>query len=329
MLADTAELVKNAAKPLELNAEPGERVVIVTDSEMAESVWAALFAAANERDLDPTVCFIPPREEHGNNPTDAAAEAMLEADICIMATTTALTHSEAGAAAQHAGVKCIAMDEMAPDILRSGAAGADYEKMQGIAQALGDIYEDGSEMRITSDTGTDVVGDIRGRNCWPIAGKIVENATQSICAFPDGEVGVAPDEGSTNGTIVWDTTVHGIGLLDEPIELTVEDGWVTEISGGREADQFRETLEAADENAWYCAAEFSIGINPDAEITGRMRTDKKVEGAVHTATGANKDLGGEIQSALHIDGTTRYPNVWVDDQQLVDSGEILIEPYDV
>lgn len=325
MHTETAELVRNAAKPLELNAQPGDEVVIVTDSEVAESVWAALYAAANKRDLDPTVTLVSPRAEHGNGPTDAAAEAMLSADLCLMATSTAITHSEAGAAAQEAGVKCIAMDEMSPDILRSGAAGADYEKMQGIARALGEIYAAGSEMRITSEDGTDIVGDIEDRTYWPIAGKIVENATQNICAFPDGEVGVAPDEGSTEGTVVWDTTVHGIGLLDEPVELTVEDGWVTDISGGREADEFRETLDEADENARYCAAEFSIGINPDAEITGRMRTDKKVEGAVHIATGANKDLGGDIQSDIHIDGTIRYPDVWVDDRKLVEDGEILVE----
>lgn len=324
MFAETAELVRNASKPFELNAEPGDEVVIVTDSEIEESVWAALFAAANERGLDPTVVLIPPRKEHGNDPTDAAAQAMLAADLCVMVTSTAITHSEAGAAAQHADVKCIAMDEMTPGILRSGAASADYEEMQDIAQTLGDIYAEGSEMRITSDYGTDVVGDIEDQTYWPIAGKIVDNATQSICAFPDGEVGVAPDEGSTQGTVVWDTTVHGIGLLDDPIELTVEDGWVTDIEGGREADEFRQTLEAADENAWYCAAELSIGINSDAEISGRMRTDKKVEGAVHIATGANKDLGGEIQSDLHIDGTIRYPNVWVDDQKLVENGEIIV-----
>ncbi|WP_411965882.1 aminopeptidase [Haloferax sp. YSMS24] len=326
MFAETAELVRNASKPFKLNAEPGDKVVIVSDTAVAESVWAALFAAAHEQGLDPTLALIPPREKHGNDPTAAAREAMLAADLCLMVTSTAITHSEAGAAAQAAGVKCIAMDEMTPDILRSGAAGADYEAMQGIAQALGDIYAEGKVMRITSEHGTDVVGDIEGQTYWPIAGKIVENATQNICAFPDGEVGVAPDEGTTNGTVVWDTTVHGIGLLDEPIRLEVEDGWVTEVSGGRQADEFRETLEAADENAWYCAAEFSVGINPDAEVSGRMRTDKKVEGAVHIATGANKDLGGEIQSELHIDGTIRWPSVWVDDRQIVDHGEILVEP---
>lgn len=328
MFTETAELVRNAAKPFELNANPDDEVVIVTDTAVAESVWAALFAAAHQQGLAPTLVMIPPRETHGNDPTAAAREAMLEADLCLMVTSTAITHSEAGAAAQAAGVKCIAMDEMTPEILRSGAAGADYGAMQAIAETLGDIYADGQEMRITSEHGTDVVGDIAGQTYWPIAGRIVENATQNICAFPDGEVGVAPDEGSTNGTVVWDTTVHGIGLLEEPVRLEVTDGWVTDISGGREADSFRETLEKADRNAWYCAAEFSIGINPDAAVTGRMRTDKKVHGAVHIATGANKDLGGAIQSALHIDGTIRRPSVWIDDRQLVDHGEILVSPAD-
>jgi leucyl aminopeptidase (aminopeptidase T) len=327
MSMETAELVRNASKPLELNAEPGDEVLIVTDTRTAEPVWEALFAAAHNLDLEPTLAVVAPREAHGNDPTAAAAEAMSNVDLCVMATQTALTHSNAGAAAQRAGVKCIAMDEMTPEILRGGAASADYEAMQPIARTLGDIYEKGEEMRITSDHGTDIVGDIEDRTYWPIAGNIVDNDTQSICAFPDGEVGVAPDEGSTQGTVVWDTTVHGIGLLDEPIELTVEDGWVTDVNGGPEARTYERTLEEeGDENARYCAAEFSIGINPDAEITGRMRTDKKVRGAVHIATGDNYDLGGAVESNLHIDGTIRRPDVWVDDRKLVENGDLLVDP---
>ena len=325
MSLELADLIRNATKPFELNAEPEDDVLIVSDTGVDEAVWSALFAAATQMELDPTLTLITPRREHGNDPTAVVEAAMTNADLCLMVTSTAITHSRAGAAAQRAGVKCIAMDEMTPTILRGGAASADYEAMQGIASRLGEIYADGSTMRITSEQGTDVVGDISDRTYWPIAGKIVDNATQNICAFPDGEVGVAPAEGSTNGTVVWDTTVHGIGLLDDPIELEVEDGWVTEIRGENDADRFREILEAGDDNAAYCAAEFSIGINPDAKITGRMRTDKKVEGAVHIATGANYDLGGEIRSDLHIDGTIRYPSVWVDDVKIVDEGRILVE----
>jgi len=327
MNMEVAKLIKNASKPFELNADTDDDVLIVSDTRTAESVGTALFAAANQQDLDPTLAYMSPRKVHGNDPTEPIKEAMLQADLCVMATSTALTHSDAGAAAQRAGVKCIAMDEMTPEILGGGAASADYEAMQPIAQKLGRIYDNGSEMRIESETGTSVTGDIEDQTYWPIAGKIVDNETQSICAFPDGEVGVAPAERSTQGTVVWDTTVHGIGFLDQPIKLEVEDGWVREIRGGPEAERFERTLrEEGDENAWYCAAEMSIGINPDAEITGVMRTDKKVEGAVHIATGDNLDLGGKIQSNLHIDGTIGAPDVWVDDRQLVDDGELLVEP---
>lgn len=49
MFVETAELVRNASKPFVLNAEPGDEVVIVTDSEIEESMWATLYGAANER----------------------------------------------------------------------------------------------------------------------------------------------------------------------------------------------------------------------------------------------------------------------------------------
>lgn len=321
---DSMELVRNAQKPFRLNAQEGDRVLIVSDTKTDEAIWQALFAAANGEGLDPTLTLMTPREAHGNDPTEAIAEAMMSVDLCVLATSTALTHSRAGAAAQEAGVKCILMDEITTDILRSGAANADYGAMQSVATSLGEIYETGSEMHITSENGTDVVGNIDDQTYWPIAGRIVDNETQTVCAFPDGEVGVAPDEGSTHGTVTWDTTVHGIGLLDEPIELTIEDGWVTDIAGGREAKKYEEVLDAHDENARYCAAEFAIGINPNAEITGSLRTDKKAEGTVHIATGSNVDLGGTIESEVHIDGVIRYPSVWIDDEQIVERGEITL-----
>lgn len=324
MTTDSMELVRNAMKPFRLNAEPGDNVLIVTDTQVDDDVWEALFAAANAMDLDPTLAMMTPRGAHGNDPTEAISEAMLSVDLCVLAGSTALTHSRAGAAAQRAGVKCILMDEIDRDILRSGAANADYEAMQGVAQAIGDVYSTGTEIRVRSELGTDVVADITDCTYWPIAGRIVDNETQTVCAFPDGEVGVAPREGTTQGTVVWDTTVHGIGLLDDPIELTIEDGWVVAVDGAREAEQYASLLEENDENARYCAAEISVGINPNAEITGSLRTDKKVEGTVHIATGSNIDLGGSIESDIHIDGVVSSPSVWIDEELIVEDGRLRI-----
>jgi len=325
MSFEAAELVPILSKPFEMNAESGDDILIVTDTEIEESVQSALFAAAHKADLDPTIAIITPREADNNDPPAVVGEAMKESDIYVLAASKALAHSHPSAEAQESGSGMIVMSEISPEILRSGAATADYGRIQALADRLDPIYESGSEIRVKDENGTDLVGDIEDRNYWPIAGTLYQNATQYVATFPDGEVGVAPKEGSTNGTVVWDQSVHGVGQLETPIELTVEDGWVTDIKGGQEAEQFERILkEHGDENSYYCAAEIALGINHGAEFTGKLRTDKKVLGSVHIAVGDNVDLGGTIESDLHIDGVVSAPDVWVDDRKISENGSVLV-----
>lgn len=325
MTLEAAELVPIASKPFRMNAEPGDDVVIVTDTVIEDSVRSALFGAAHQLDLDPSLVVIPPRAADNNDPPHVVGEAMQSADIYVLAASKALAHSRPSAEAQASGSGMIVMSELSTDILRSGAATADYSEIQRVADRLEPIYADGSTIRVEDDNGTTLEADIEGRNYWPLAGTLFQNATQYVATFPDGEMGVAPAEGSTDGTIVWDQSVHGLGKLDDPIELTVDDGWVTDISGGDDADRFARFLaEKGDDNAYYCAAEIALGINHGAEFTGKLRTDKKVLGSVHTAVGDNIDLGGTIESDLHIDGVTTAPTVWVDDVKVSEGGEILI-----
>jgi leucyl aminopeptidase (aminopeptidase T) len=328
MSYDVAEFAQVLRQPFERNADPGDDVLIVTDTGIDESVQEALFTAAAQLDLDPTIAIMTPRKRDNNDPTNLIGEAIQEADVFFTAVSKALAHSTPAAEAQNAGKQLVIMSELSPDILRSGAAQADYDAMQKLADALGDIYADGSQIRVKDDNGTDVVADIADRTYWPSAGTASKRPERPYaCAFPDGEVGVCPREGSTDGTVVWDTSLHDIGWLDTPIELTVEDGWVTNISGGAEAEQYRQILEEdGDENARYCAAEIALGINPGAEFSGRMRTDKKAYGSVHIATGDNIDIGGDIESSLHLDGVIGAPTVWIDDRKIAENGEILVEP---
>jgi len=322
---EAAELARILRKPFELNADPSDDVLIVTDTAVEPSVQEALFAAANALDLDPTVAVMEPRKRDNNDPTRVVGEAIEAADLAVLASSKALVHSEPATVAQRTGTKVLIMSELSPEILRSGAAKTDYDAMQAVADVLADIYEEAAEIRVVDDNGTDLVADIEGRNYWPIAGRVWQTEVTYTAAFPDGEMGVCPAEGSTNGTVVWDTSVHDIGQLAEPIELTVDDGWVTGIDGGVEAEKFERILdEDGDENARYCAAEIAVGINQGAEFTGRMRTDKKVAGSVHVATGSNADLGGEVNSNLHLDGVVSAPTVYVDDRKITEGGELLV-----
>ena len=54
--------------------------------------------------------------------------------------------------------------------------------------------------------------------------------------MPAGEVFVAPLEGTANGTVIVDGSIANIGILEEPITITVKDGFADEIIGEAEAN---------------------------------------------------------------------------------------------
>ena len=84
----------------------------------------------------------------------------------------------------------------------------------------------------------------------------------------------------------------------------------------------RALADYGDENS-HNFAEIAIGINPNARITGVMREDKKLLGAVHMALGNSSDTGGLVHSKTHMDGCVRYPSVWIDDRLIVDHGKLV------
>lgn len=320
------QVMRNARKPVELNVKPGYNVLIVADTQTEPLVYQALAAACVEVGGEPTIAIMTPREFHQAEPTAPVAEAMLKSDVNILIPSKSILHSKAGHAAMKAGHPCIASEELSVDMLTRGASTADYRVMQEVGMQLLDIFNNGSFCRVTSDQGTDLSAQIgQGRKGWCVAGTIAKQEGMDLfcCAFPDGEVGVVPLEGTSNGTVVWDTSMHFAGVLREPVKAIIRDGLCVDIQGGKEAEIIRRALaDYGDENSLNFA-EIAVGINPNARITGVMREDKKLLGAVHMALGNSSDTGGLVWSKTHMDGCVRYPNVWIDDQLIVEKGKLV------
>lgn len=323
-----AEFYRYAKKPLELNADPGDSVAIVTDTKIERPVVDALFTAAAELDLDPTVLRMTPRDGHGHEPTPVVADGIRAADLTVFATSTALAHSSAAIETQAEGNGVILMSEVTSDVLTSPPVTADYEAMHELGQRVKRAWDEGDRVRITCPNGTDLRADITDRRCWLLAGKLfhVDDVGKHVAAFPDGEAGIAPVEDTGEGTVVFDATAHHVGGLEEPIEIEVEDGWATSIGGGRDAAEFERYLEAnGDENSWRCPAELSIGLNPEVTLTGNLRTDKKKYGTVHVALGESESvLDGTVPAALHLDGVISEPTVEIDGTVVLEDAEILV-----
>jgi leucyl aminopeptidase (aminopeptidase T) len=141
--------------------------------------------------------------------------------------------------------------------------------------------------------------------------------------FPGGEFTIAPVEGSAFGTCVFDLSMHHIGRIQTPIALSVENGRITSIDGGKEAKTLRDYLERyGDDNAWCFPAEASIGLNPAAVVRGNQREDKVILGSMHFGLGTNIDVGGTLRSNIHLDGVIREPTLYVDGERKIADGRI-------
>lgn len=316
------EVFRNAAIPVQMNVKNGDTVVILTDSKIDPIIQEALFTAVYHQKATPILVMIPPLESFGNEPPAAAAACLPKADIVISACSTAMTHTDAIREALNAGARYLALGGITVESLTQGAATADYDEVMRLSKKIAQKMDDSKEVRITSELGTDLRFSIEGRPSFPLCG-IIEDI-RPIAAFPDGEVAVAPVEGKANGKIVIDGTIHHVGKITTPVEFMIENGTVTQILGGEEADRLRHFLqEKGDENSLNLA-EFAFGTNRNARLGDNPQESKKMLGTIHVAIGDNRTLAGNTYSKTHLDCLVLKPSVWLDDELVVKNGKLLI-----
>jgi leucyl aminopeptidase (aminopeptidase T) len=321
------DLVEVARIPIELNSSPGMDVVMVADTNTDEAVVEAVAEAVRRHGAEPTVAIMTPRAANGHEPTAPIAEAMRRADLTVDLTTRALGHTDIVGEIRNAGGRVIYMNGLTRELLRGEAVRADVREMVALGKRLRAAWGAAGTVRVTSDQGTDLVADIRGREGFYIAVEIerTDENFMTEAAFPDGEAGVAPVEGTGEGVVVWDTSAEMLGALEEPIQLTIEGGRIASIEGGRQADELVHIVdELGDKHARNCPAEISIGLNPNVRPSGNMREDKKLRGSCHIALGSSAEDGGTLRSNVHIDGVVRRPTIHLDGDVVVRDGEIVL-----
>jgi leucyl aminopeptidase (aminopeptidase T) len=141
--------------------------------------------------------------------------------------------------------------------------------------------------------------------------------------LPTGEAYLAPLEGKAQGVVVVDGSMAGIGMLQTPLRIVVRDGFAEEVSGGAEVEKLLE-LWAIHGRLSRNVAEFGIGTNDKARITGVILEDEKVLGTIHIAFGDNASMGGSVAVQSHLDGLVRSPTVWLDERVIMKDGVLLV-----
>ncbi len=219
----------------------------------------------------------------------------------------------------------------------------DYPQMWDRARRLKKLFDRAESIHVTTPAGTDLHIDMVGAEGMLDDGDY--RYPGSGGNLPAGEVFAVPRPGS-NGTAVIDGTASLLGgtlLTRNPFKISFEAGKVVSVEGKGDGEEFQKTLdemkvvteqqiesgyistEQADiyrKNCWNLA-EFGIGLNPAATLSGNMTEDEKVLNTCHVAVG--DDCYGYAPAVAHLDLIMMHPVITLK----LDTGEeIVVDPLD-
>lgn len=308
-----------------LSLQPGETLLIVTDEPtrpIGRLFYEAAEAVAAQRNWTVLLVVMPEGKINGEEPPQPVAAAMAAADVALCATQKSLTHTSARINAAAQGTRVVTMPGITLDMLRDGAACANYAEVEQRTLNLTQRLDAAQTARIEKD-GHVLTLDLSGRPGVPSPGVY---RTPGACGnFPSGEAYIAPLETAANGTMIIDGSMVGIGKLTAPMTVTLESGQLVNVEGedenGLYADQL-EVLFRRPENATI--AELGIGTNERALLCGIILEDEKLYGTVHIAFGTNTSFGGVTKADCHYDGIILKPTLYLDDELIIDQGEFVI-----
>lgn len=315
--------------------KPGEKVMILADTEADQNIIKAFMAATMFMDAEPTVVVMPPSfQEFERYPTRIALKAMEEADVFIPVTPTTghAVHSLENAKLKwekkiriwHMGWHAGGIN----DIVEALRLGHDYEEVWRISRRLADIMTAGKKARLTTPAGTDLTCSIDGIT-YRVNSALAREPGESGCV-PSGECWAGPAEGTGEGVLILDGP---IALCCDsptgpktPIRVEIKQGRVASIEGvGPEYEKLKFLIEK-NPNADNLA-ELSIGTNPFLKMTGDVnRNDKRVLGTVHVAFGQNIYQiypMGTVDSPIHMDAVLPRPTLEIDNEIILKDGKIV------
>lgn len=296
-----------------LGIKKGEIVLIVTDDDklkIAETIERAAKKLTNEV----LVLKMCPLAQHAEEPPKAVSEAMKHADVVIIPTTKSLSHTSARKAACKVGVRVASMPGITQQMFRKGGLTADYSKVERISGRVAKMLTKAREVRIKTRQGGDFKAKLAGRKGIADTGILTKKG--AFGNLPAGEGFIAPLEGKSEGSLVFDGSFAGLGVLVKPLKITIERGKAVKIEGDR--GKLEKMLTNGDN-----IAEVGIGTNPRAKLIGNVLEDEKVMGTVHVAFGDNHTFGGKIKANVHLDGIIKRPDIYLDNKKIMENGRFV------
>jgi leucyl aminopeptidase (aminopeptidase T) len=315
-----------------LGLKPGEVLAITADTESDERVVEATAAAAHAAGAKPMVITVASPTGVGKAadpalPVEALGAALTKVDAWIEFNNQWLLYSTPFelATRDNPRLRYICLVGMNVDMMVRTIGRVDHEPLRAFMTKVAEMTRAAKEMRVTTPAGTDVHffnDPTRPVSCD--AGR----ADVPGVYFLSGQISWCPAYPSIEGVIVFDGTISPPlnRIVDAPVRLTVKEGRVEAIDGGRDALRYRAWLESFGDPNMLRMAHIAYGFNPGARLTGNVLEDERVWGVTEWGLGyvAPSDAPPNgIPAKSHTDGICLNASVWLEGVALLREGKVV------
>lgn len=283
-----------------------EDSVLVLSDESTQELAAQFLVGIREVHGQGEIYVFADRARSGEEPPAEATARLMQFDAVFCLTKHSLTHTAARKQAVEAGKLFITMPGITEQMFTSGALTADYSRVERETTQMAERLTRAEEVILHTGLDHALRVPVAGRE--GIASTGVYRGKGMGGNLPSGEAYLAPLEYRAHGSLEVNGSIAGIGLVEEPVILTVEEGRLVSASGATG----KRLLELLGDGLGRQVAELGIGTNHKAQLTGAILEDEKAYGTAHVAFGSNNTFGGTIAAGVHIDCVVSSPQIeWI------------------
>ncbi len=336
-----------------LKIKKGEKVLIIANPKTAE-IAQDLYTVCSDAEADTVLMYQREKTSMDNAEPSVLAAIKTAPDVIMSISSQKLGHDAEAEANPYVGENGVKYDSafdyllegkksiraiwtpgLTPDMFER-TANIDYNDMGERCKKLAAKFKGAVSVRVTAPGGTNISVPVQGREALLDDGDFSKPGLGGN--IPAGEVFISPVVGNgvdsgCEGTIVYDGSMtfgDGDSIINTPIVVKVEHGFVSDISGGDEAKRLLKTVTDAEAKSAQMEkkgllpqgqgeiykknarniGELGIGMNPSATISGNMLEDEKAFQTCHFAIGCNYD--DDAPCLIHLDGVVRLPTIVIE-----------------
>lgn len=335
MNSEYQEMVALFKKELELcKLKPTETMAVLTSGEIRADYAAAFLAAAAQIGASSFELKLPPANRGGKGSfgitplTDnrIAVDVLKKVDLLI--DLVLLLFSKEQLELQASGVRILMVVEPFSVIKRMFPKESDKQRVLYAA----DLLKNAKELRFTNPSGTDVRYKL---GQYPL---LVEYGFADEPGkwdhLPSCFSAATSNDGGVDGIVVMDKgdiLFPFNRYVQDPIHLTIKDGFVTKIEGGFDAMLMKDYIESFNDPRAYGISHIGWGLNERAQWNSLAFDNtpfgmdgRAYYGNVLFSLGPNNELGGSNDTPCHLDLPMKNCTLYLDDKLVVKDGDVVI-----